>query len=206
MASKKQFENRVKVITVAAVGKEFKKAKIIERIVKAAKAKGHVATGKLTNPKKSRSITPFSDDRWLIRKDAVKVSAQELPSKQFIVRNLTVRVRYGLNGKYQNLSQAFSDNKKWRPPVSAIANWIRAKKKRGEFSDVAPKQVRRVAFAIANKLEQKGIKKTSFANSFFNKQNGVQKTLNRGIDRTAGRLDELYAASIETSIVNIFKL
>ena len=76
MASKKQFENRVKVITVAAVGKEFKKAKIIERIIKAAKAKGHVATGKLTNPKKSRSITPFSDDRWLIRKDAVKVSAQ----------------------------------------------------------------------------------------------------------------------------------
>lgn len=206
MASKKQFENRVKVIAVAAIGREFKKAKIIEGIIKKAKQKGHVATGKLTNPKKSRSLTPFSDDRWLIRKDAVKVTALRLPSNQFIVLNLTVRVRYGLNGKYQNLSQAFSNNKKWRPPVSAIAKWIRAKQKRGQFSDVASKDVRRVAFAIATKIEQKGIKKTSFANQFFNKQTGVQAVLNRGINKTVTRLDFLYASSIEKTIVNIMKL
>ena len=200
MASKKQFENRVKVITVAAVGKEFRKSKIIERILKAAKNKGHVATGQLTNPSKSRSITPFSDDRWLIRKDAVKVTAVQIPSKQFIVKNLTVRVRYGLNGKYQNLSSAFTNKTRWRPPVAAIAKWIRAKKGRGEFTNVADKDVRRVAFAIAKKIESSGIKSTSFANSFFNKTNGVRKTLDKGINRAAFRLDELYATSIEISI------
>lgn len=206
MATKKQFENRVKVIAVAAIGREFRKAKIIETILKKAKQKGHVATGKLTNPKKSRSITPFSDDRWLIRKDAVKVSSLRLPSNQFIVMNLTVRVRYGLNGKYQNLSTAFASGKKWTPPPSAIARWIRAKKKRGQFSDVANKDVRRVAFAIAKSIGEKGIKKTTFANQFFNKQTGVQAVLNRGINKTASRLDFLYASSIEKTIVNIFKL
>lgn len=206
MASKRQFENRVKVIAVAAIGKEFRKAKIIERIVQAAKQKGHVASGQLTNPKKSRSITPFADDRWLIRKDAVKVTAVQIPSKQFIVKNLTVRVRYGLNGKYQNLSSAFTNNTKWRPPVAAIAKWIKLKKTRGEFTDVKNKDVRRVAFAIANKIEERGIKSTSFANSFFSKVNGVRKTLDRGINKTAARLDELYATSIDVSIAKMLRL
>lgn len=204
--TKRQFANIVKVIVVAAVAKEFRKAKIIDRIVKAAKQKGHVASGQLTNPKSSRSLTPFSDDRWLIRKDAVKVSVQTLPSQQYIVRNLTVRVRYGLNFKYQNLSEAFSNKRKWFPPVNAIANWIRSKQAHGQFTDVSPQNVKRVAFAIARKQEQKGIKATKFANPFFNKQTGVEPTLQRGIGKATEKLDRMYATSVERSIARTIQL
>ena len=206
MASQKQFNNRAKVITVAAIGKEFKKSAIIGRIIKAAKSNGHVATGKLTNPKSSRSLTPFADDRWVIRKDAVKVSSTALPSGEFMVKNLTVRVRYGLNGKYQNLSESFSSKKKWFPNVDGIANWIRAKQGRGEFSNVDPSQVKKVAWAIAIKQSQDGIKTTKFANAFKDRRNGVKPTLNKGINKAAARLQELYATSIERSIIKTIQL
>lgn len=206
MASLAQFKNKVKVIAVARIGAEFKKSKIIKTIIETAKANGHVATGKLTTPSTSRSITPFSDDRWLIRKDAVKVSAVALPSGEFAVSGLTVRVRYGLNGKYQNLSQQFAGQKKWFPPVDAISKWIHAKKGQGEFSDVADKDVRRVAYAIALKQEKEGIKKTNFAQAFFDRSKGVKATLNKGINSTARRLESLYATSIERSILKMIKL
>ena len=206
MASAGQFKNRVKVIAVANIGAAFKKAKIVARIIASAKAKGHVAKGQLINPAKSRSITPFADDRWLIRKDAIKVKVIELPSREFAVGNISVKVRYGLNGKYQNLSSAFSAKKAWMPPVNAIANWIRAKQGRGQFQDVKAKNVRRVAFGIALKIKKRGIKQTSFANHFFNKVNGVQPTLNKGIKNTTKRLDTLYATSVERSITKMMKL
>lgn len=206
MASAGQFKNRVKVIAVANIGAAFKKAKIVERIIASAKAKGHVAKGQLVNPKKSRSITPFSDDRWLVRKDAVKVKVTELPSREFAVTDIKVRVRYGLNGKYQSLSSSFAAKKAWMPPVNAIANWIRAKQGRGEFGDVKAKDVRRVAWGIAIKIKKKGIKQTSFANHFFNKTNGVQATLNKGMTNTTKRLDTLYATSVERSITKMIKL
>ena len=206
MASAGQFRNRVKVIAVANIGAAFKKARIIERIIKSANEKGHVATGKLVNPKRSRSLTPFSDDRWLIRRDAVKVRVVKLPSNEFAVLDIRVKIRYGLNGKYQNLSSAFSDKKKWMPPVNAIANWIRAKKQRGEFGDVTEKNVRRVAFGIALKIKKRGIKQTSFANHFFNKTNGVQATLNKGMNNTTKRLDALYATSVERSITKMIQI
>tara|TARA_R110000803_G_scaffold156428_1_gene220999 strand:+ start:582 stop:1202 length:621 start_codon:yes stop_codon:yes gene_type:complete len=206
MASAGQFKNKVKVIAVAKIGAAFKKSKIVERIIKSAKDKGHVATGKLTSPTSSRSITPFSDDRWLIRKDAVKVQVVRLPSQEFAVRNISVKVRYGLNGKYQNLSTAFQQRKAWMPPVNAIANWIRAKQGRGEFGDVKAKDVRRVAWGIAIKIKREGIKQTSFANHFFNKTNGVQATLNKGVNETAKRLDQLYAASVDKSIAKMIQI
>ena len=206
MASAGQFRNKVKVIAVAKIGAAFKKARIIERIISSAKANGHEATGKLVNPKQSRSLTPFADDRWLIRKDAVRVKVIELPSKQFAVSDITVKIRYGLNGKYQNLSSAFSAKKAWMPPVNAIANWIRAKQGRGQFQDVKEKNIRRVAFGIALKINKRGIKQTSFANHFFNKTNGVQATLNKGIKNTTKRLDTLYATSVERSITKMMKL
>lgn len=206
MASLAQFNNRVKVIAVARVGAEFKKARIISRIIAAAKNEGHVATGKLTTPEKSRSLTPFSDDRWLIRKDAVRVRSVELPSKEFAVLSIRFNIRYGLNGKYQNLSQSFASGKKWFPPVNAIARWIRVKKGQGEFSNVADKDVKKVAFAIARKQENKGIKKTNFASAFFDRRTGVKATLRKGVKGMNKRLDELYAASVENSIIKTIKL
>ncbi len=206
MASIGQFKNRAKVIIVAAVGKEFKKAQIVARIINRAKQEGHVATGKLVEPRRTRSITPFADDRWLIRKDAVIVSAVKLPSEEYMVSNVTVRVRYGLNGKYQNLSQAFASGKKWFPPVNAIAKWIEAKKGQGEFSDVSHKNIKKVAFAIALKQRQEGIKKTKFADAFFDKRTGVAPTLRKGIAKASKRLEFLYATSIERSILKMIQL
>ena len=166
MASAGQFRNRVKVIAVANIGAAFKKSQIVARIIKSAQAKGHVATGKLTNPASSRSI----------------------------------------NGKYQNLSSAFSEKKAWMPPVNAIANWIRAKQGRGQFQDVKEKNIRRVAFGIALKIKNRGIKQTSFANHFFNKTNGVQATLNKGMKNTTRRLDVLYATSVDKSIAKMIRI
>lgn len=206
MASINQFKVRAKVIIVAAIGKEFKKARIVGRIVESAKQNGHLATGALTTPRRTRSITPFADDRWLIRKDAVKVSAVPLPSGEYMISNVTVRVRYGLNGKYQNLSEAFAGKKKWFPPVSAIAKWIGVKKGQGEFSDVATKDIKKVAFAIAKKQSEEGIKKTKFANAFFDKRTGVKPTLNKGMVKASRRLEQLYATSIERSITKMIKL
>ena len=206
MASAGQFRNRVKVIAVANIGAAFKKSQIVARIIKSAQAKGHVATGKLTNPASSRSITPFSDDRWLIRKDAVRVKVITLPSGEFAVSDIRVKIRYGLNGKYQNLSSAFSEKKAWMPPVNAIANWIRAKQGRGQFQDVKEKNIRRVAFGIALKIKNRGIKQTSFANHFFNKTNGVQATLNKGMKNTTRRLDVLYATSVDKSIAKMIRI
>ena len=206
MATQGQFNNRIKVMVVAIVAKEFRKAKIIERIVDKAKQEGHVASGKLTNPQKSRSLTPFSDDRWLIRKDAVKISSQALPSGEFAVTNVTVRVRYGLNGKYQNLSERFASGKTWFPPPVAIAQWIKRKKQQGQFTDVAEKDIKKVAFAIARSQEAKGIKKTKFANAFFHKQTGVKATLARGINKAIDRLDAVYGASITNVLQKIINL
>ena len=206
MASIKQFKVRAKVIIVAAVGKEFKKARIVGKVVDAAKENGHVATGRLITPNRTRSITPFADDRWLIRKDAVKVSAVTLPSGEFMVSNVTVRVRYGLNGKYQNLSEAFAGKKKWFPPVDAIARWIEVKKGQGEFSDVSTKNIRRVAFAIARNQAEEGIKKTKFANAFFDRRTGVKPTLRKGMTKASRRLEQLYATSIERSITKMIQL
>ena len=202
----RQFANIVKVIVVAEIGKEFKRARIIGRIIANAKAEGHIASGQLTNPKSSRSLTPFSDDRWLIRKDAVKVSVATLPSQQYIVRNLTVRVRYGLNGKYRQLSTLFSQKKTWFPPPNAIATWIRQKQAYGKFTDVTPENINRVAFAISRSIEQKGIKRTNFANAFFHKQTGVDPTLKRGMNKASAKLNKMYATSIERSIARTIPL
>jgi len=206
MVSAGQFNNRVKVIAVAAIGKEFKKSAIIKRIIEAAKGKQHVSKGQLINPKKSRSITPFSDDRWLIRKDAIKVKSIELPSGERAVIDIKVKLRYGLNGKYQNLSTAFTNRTKWFPPVNAIADWIRSKKKQGQFGDVDEKNVRNVAFAIARKIKKKGVKPTNFANAFFNKKDGVQATVDRGLKKTSKRIDTLYASSVDRAITKLIKL
>ena len=206
MASASQFNNRVKVIAVAKIGQAFKKSAIITRILASAKAKGHVAKGGLTNPSKSRSITPFSDDRWLIRKDAVKVKSIELPSGERAVLDIKVTVRFGLNGKYQNLSTAFTNGAKWYPPINAIAEWIRLKKRQGQFTDVKDSRVRSLAFAISKKIGQDGIKATNFANHFFNKRNGVQATLDKGLANTTLRLDELYATSVDRAITKMLQL
>lgn len=206
MASIAQFNNRVKVIAVAKVGAEFKKSRIIASIIEAAKGSGHVATGGLTTPSKSRSLTPFSDDRWLIRKDAVRVRSVALPSGEFAVMNIRFNVRYGLNGKYQNLSTAFSTGKRWMPPVNAISKWIRLKKGQGEFSNVNESNIKQVAFAIARNQKEDGIKQTNFADAFFDKRTGIRATLARGIQKLYRRLDLLYATSVEKSITKIIRL
>ena len=72
--SKRQYENFIRTIVVAAVAKEFRRAKIVEGIVKRAKADGKVATGGLIRPDVTGSIIPTRDDRWLLDKKSVQVN------------------------------------------------------------------------------------------------------------------------------------
>ena len=71
-ASSKQIANRVRTVTAFAVIKEFRKSKIIENVVKSAKANGHIATGDLVSPESSNSIVPFRDDLWLTPRKGAK--------------------------------------------------------------------------------------------------------------------------------------
>lgn len=207
--SLRAFENRVKVIAVAKIGNAFKKAQIVNRIIQSAKAQNHIATGKLTTPKSSRSIIPFSDDRWLVRKDAITVRAVSLPSGQYMVSKFRVRLRYGLNFRYQALASYTPKQKV--ASHSAIAQWIVSKGERGGFKHSSGRplnltnknEVNSLAYVIARSIRRKGVRKTSFANHFMNRQTGVEATLNRGMRDFMARLDQLYATSIETSIVNL---
>lgn len=210
MATLNQFRNRVKTIVVAKVSNEFKRAAIVKRILENAKDKGHVSTGKLTNPSGSRSITPFSDDRWLIRKDAVRISVVELPSRQYMVSNIRVTVRYGLNYRYQQLASYTAKNI-WTPPREDIAQWIKNKINQGKTFEYGGKRliatdetkIKKLSYIIARSIGEKGIKKTSFANPFINKRNGVEPTLNRGIAKAMERIDFLYATSVDRAVTNI---
>lgn len=207
--SRRAFENRVRVIAVAKIGSAFRRARIVERIIASARSNNHIATGKLVSPRKTRSITPFSDDRWLIRKDAIRVRALKLPSNQYIVSDLRVKLRYGLNYRYLALASYTPKSK--AASTEAIARWIRNKGASGGFKNSkggalnlsSNKQVNSLAFVIARSIRKKGVKKTSFANHFINKTNGVEATLNRGLRDLMVRLDGLYAASVERVIVNL---
>lgn len=211
MASLAQFKNRVKVIVVGRISAEFRKSAIVEKIIERAKANDHVATGKLTNPKKSRSIIPFSDDRWLVRKDAVRIDAVELPSGQYMVSNVRLNIKFGVNYRYSQLAHYTPKKKGQAVPVSAIRKWMDRKIARGHtFKDsrgvaipAGSKKLNGVAWAIAQSIKRNGINKSDFTKPFYDRKNGVRPTVNRAMRKVATRLNALYATSIEKSVANI---
>ena len=73
MQSPKQIQNLIKVVVMAALAKEFRKSQIIKRILENVKKNDQIASGSLTRPDVTGSITRSADDRWQIKPDAVLV-------------------------------------------------------------------------------------------------------------------------------------
>lgn len=205
--SKKQLENQMRLVVVAAVAKEFRKSAIISTIVKIAKSKDMVATGKLTNPESSNSLVPNRDDRWLVKKDSIRVVIGSYRNNVPQSIKIMTNIQYGLgpDSQYYSVLWEKSKKKKWYPKIDPIQSWVM---KKGISSDV--KESRRIAFRIAKSMGKKGIKKrTNFLNPFEYKDKGFDATLQRGINKAAARMIDLYGETlieaIDTSLLKIFK-
>ena len=202
--SEAQYKNRVKVIAVGAISKEFKRSAIIKKIVARIKSQGLVATGELSNPQATASILPTRDDRFLIAKDSVVVKTAKIgPNKTPIATEIRVKITYGLNEeKYFYLTEG-SPNKKWFPNVGKIESWIRIKKQRGlGFTELDKEwKIRSTAFLIARSISKKGIEKRDFLRPFDDKRTGVKASLARAEQKVTERLFDLYGTTL-TDIQN----
>lgn len=205
--SKKQLENQMRLVVVAAVAKEFRKSAIIAKIVSIAKSKGMVATGKLTNPESSNSLMPNRDDRWLLKKNSIKVVIGSYRNNVPQSIKIMTNIEYGLgpDSQYYSVLWEKSKKKKWYPKIDPIQSWVM---KKGISNDV--QESRRIAFRIAKSMGKNGIKKrTNFLNPFEYKDKGVDATLRRGINNAAARIIDLYGETIieaiDTSLLKVFK-
>lgn len=213
MRSPKQIENQIRVIVVAALAKEFRKSQIIKRIIAIAKKNDHIATGALIKPSATASITPSSDDRWLIKRDAVQVKVMKgksLPSGVLV----RLKIEFGIEPQYFWLSER-SPDKRWWPNGTAIENWIKLKARRGKRFYIKqrggekvmdpgnPSDVSRVAYVISRHLAANGIKKTGLTEPFYGDY-GVYSTMRRAKSRYQARIYELYASIMVQEQEQIF--
>jgi hypothetical protein len=199
--SPKQISNDIRLVVVAALAKEFRKSQIVSKIVKIAKSKNMIASGDLSNPKKSNSIIPVSDDRWLVDRNSVRVILGDF--KDGLPSSVKIRIapKYGLADKYLALASQ-TPNKRWFPNVMRIQDWVEQK------GIASGSEAKSVAWAISKSMAKKGIKKTNIANPFFYKRTGYEATVQRGIDNASSRIVDLYGdvlvEGIDESITNIF--
>lgn len=213
MFTANQIRNQVKVIVVAALAKEFRKAEIIKRIIAIAKKEDHIATGALIRPDATGSINPSADDRWLISPDSVKVFVSK---GKTIVNGISVRVKlkYGVEPQYFWLSGK-SPGKKWWPNGDRIEEWIRQKARKGKSFTIKERggersmdpnsasDVNRVAFVISRSIARKGIKKTGLTDPFFGDR-GVLKTANKAVAAYTARIYQLFGSVITQQQEQIF--
>ena len=131
-----QYRNIIRVIVVAALSKQFRKAKIVDRVVKRIKADKLVATGELSMPKLTGSLLPSSDDRFLIKRNSViiRVIRMSQYGRNYpMAVSVGVNLRYGLNEpKYQNLLEGTPYRGKG-VPEAALMNWITVKKDKAKY-------------------------------------------------------------------------
>jgi len=218
MYSPAQIRNQVRVIVVAAIAKEFRKAQIIKRIIAIAKKNDHIATGQLIRPDVTGSITPSADDRWMIKPDAVIVAVSK---GKTTINGISVKIKleYGVEPQYFWLSNK-SPNKKWWPNGQRIEEWIRQKARRGKIFTIKERggrrtmdpenasDVNRVAFVISRSIARKGIRKTGLTDPFYG-EHGVLKTLNKAVAIYTARIYELFGVIIaqqqEQIMTNLLK-
>ena len=207
-----QFENQMKVIIVAALAKEFKRAKIVKRVIEKAKSLGQVATGGLITPSFTGSIIPSSDDRWLIKKDAVVVRVTSMKYGVPTFASIRLKISYGLAKEYYWLTED-SDSKAWHPDGTRIMNWIKAKGDRGRFKykgkplDTSKEyQVKNVAYHISKSIAAKGIKKTKLFSPFKDPSNGVQSAVNKALPKAYVRISSLYGTALESSVLEMLEV
>jgi hypothetical protein len=220
--TRKQYENQIRLIAVSETIKAFRKSAIIDAIVKIAKQKNHIASGKLINPLESNSITPNADDRWLVRKNKRAIIVRVYKIVQGVPSSVRIKtqLKYGVDEKYYQLT-THSPKKKWFPSkdgISRLEDWIKQKSARG-MSFTLPSRgkgrkndkermdpsnaidVGRVAFAIAKGIKKNGIKnKSNFFNPFIYKNTGVVATLKKAEIKINDRLTDLILSEGTISI------
>ena len=185
--SRKQIQNRVRLIVVAEYSKAFKKAKIIEKVIARAKQQGRVASGNILNPQESESLIPSRDDLFLTKlksskfklKSRVPVSVRIYKVYKEMPVDLKVRIQVpgSLSPQYSQISSiAINKVNNWQVSesgIDSIKNWIKQKMSRGVVFSV-PKSsngkdrgslgsneevnIARLAFGIAKKIAARGIK------------------------------------------------
>lgn len=213
MQSPKQIQNLIKVVVVAALAKEFRKSQIIKRILENVKKNDQIASGSLSRPDVTGSITPSADDRWLIKPDAVLVKVIT-KNKKVVGATVKLNIRYGIEPQYFWLSNK-SPNEKWWPDGYKIEEWIKMKaakgkrftiKRRGDERTMNPSnasEVASVAYLISRSISRKGIKKTNLTDPFYG-EDGVYKSVSRAKRRYTARIYELFLSIITTEQELIF--
>jgi hypothetical protein len=220
--TRKQYENQIRLIAVSETSRAFRKSAIIKAIVKIAKQKNHIASGRLINPSESNSITPSADDRWLVPNGKKAVIVRVYGIKQGVPSSVRIKtqLKYGVDEKYYQLT-THSKRKKWFPNregIDALEDWIKQKSSRGlsfklpsrgkgrkketrPMDPSNPIDVGRVAFAIANGIKKNGIKnRSNFFNPFEYKNTGVKATLSKAEVKINDRLTELFTSEATISI------
>lgn len=223
--TRKQYENQIRLIAVSETSRAFRKSAIIKAIVKIAKQKNHIASGKLTNPSESNSIIPNADDRWLVRNNKKAVIVRVYGIKEGVPSSVRIKTQleYGVDEKYYQLT---THSKKLKPfpsgnglvSIDRLEDWIKQKSSRGlsfklpsrgkgrkketrPMDPSNPIDVGRVAFAIANGIKKNGIKnRSNFFNPFEYKNTGVKATLTKAEARINDRLTELFTSEATISI------
>lgn len=211
--SKKQYENFVRTITVAAVAKGFRKAKIVESLIKRAISDGKVATGGLIRPDVSNSIIPTRDDRWLLSRDSVIIRVGKV--EQGLPKSISVElnVSFGTDPDYVfTRKDNDAEYPASFPNVARIKTWIRAKSDKGLMSfsyrnkpaDLNNQKVlNRIAYLISRKIKDEGIQERYKSNYFKPVKNQVQKSLDKALSSASQRIAEKYEEEFYNSVTNI---
>lgn len=211
--SKKQYENFVRTITVAAVAKQFKKAKIVERLVKRAISDGKIATGGLSRPDLTNSVIPTRDDRWLLSKDSVIINIGKVDEGLPKSISVELNVSFGTDPDYAFTRKDINADYPLKfPNINRIKTWIKAKSDRGLMSfsyknkpaDLNnEKVVNRIAYLISRKIKKEGISQKYKSNYFKPVKDEVQKSLDKAIFNASKRVIEKYEEDFYNSVINI---
>ena len=184
--SRKQIQNRVRLIVVAEYSKAFKKAKIIEKVIARTKQQGRVASGNILNPEESESLMPSRDDLFLTKlksskfklRSVVPVSVRIYKVYKGMPVDLKVRIQVpgSLSPQYSQISSIATNIKKNfnvnESGIDSIKNWIKQKmsrgvtfnipkssngKNRGKLSSNDEVNIARLAFGIASSIRDRGL-------------------------------------------------
>lgn len=211
--SKKQYENFIRTIVVAAVAKEFRRAEIVKGIIDRAKNDGKIATGGLTKPELTSSIIPTREDRWLLDKESVSVRVGKVEQGLPTNVGVEVNVKFGVEGEYvftrNDIDAKYPSS---YPNVDAIRLWIKAKSNRGlmtftyndEPADLNnPKVVNRIAYLIGRRIKKQGINKKYKSDYFKPVKNQVSNVLDKALFNASERIVEKYQQEFYSSVLNI---
>lgn len=229
--SEAQYRNIIKVIVVAAISRELRKAKIVERVVKRIKRDKLVATRELSTPKLTGSILPSTDDRFLINKNSVVIDIIRMSQygKQYpMVANVSVNIRYGLDEPKYRMLVAGTPYREKGVPEAALSEWISVKKNqrsqfrngRGFYVQTKGKDGKRKEIAydeskawhrnqlryILNMSIKYSEFKSDFLKPFDDKQRGVAASVNKARPKIINRLEELYETQIRNFVVDALNI